>query len=147
MIYRLAHELAADGIDVAVACRVLRVPRAASYEWRGRAPSARAVTGEQLTVTITEVHQAPPRHLRRPAGAAECRRHPAGRVADFLRTETPSEGSPEPPTEVEPQVQRSGDEGNRTPNPRLAKAVLCQLSYVPGGGAAAAPPGVTTWEC
>ena len=39
-------------------------------------------------------------------------------------------------------------EGNRTPNPRLAKAVLCQLSYVPapsgtrppgmsGGGAAA----------
>src|SRR4051794_39324810 len=25
----------------------------------------------------------------------------------------------------------SGDEGNRTPNPRLAKAVLCQLSYVP----------------
>jgi hypothetical protein len=25
-----------------------------------------------------------------------------------------------------------GDEGNRTPNPRLAKAVLCQLSYVPG---------------
>src|SRR5207244_4393226 len=25
-----------------------------------------------------------------------------------------------------------GDEGNRTPNPCLAKAVLCQLSYVPG---------------
>lgn len=24
-----------------------------------------------------------------------------------------------------------GDEGNRTPNPCLAKAVLCQLSYVP----------------
>jgi hypothetical protein len=24
-----------------------------------------------------------------------------------------------------------GDEGNRTPNPRLAKAVLCQLSYGP----------------
>jgi hypothetical protein len=26
-----------------------------------------------------------------------------------------------------------GDEGNRTPNPCLAKAVLCQLSYVPVG--------------
>jgi hypothetical protein len=26
-----------------------------------------------------------------------------------------------------------GDEGNRTPNPCLAKAVLCQLSYVPEG--------------
>src|SRR5690554_4463294 len=25
----------------------------------------------------------------------------------------------------------SGDEGNRTPNPLLAKQVLCQLSYVP----------------
>src|SRR3954447_20562828 len=32
-----------------------------------------------------------------------------------------------------------GDEGNRSPNPRLAKAVLCQLSYVPGapGGGSA----------
>ena len=28
-------------------------------------------------------------------------------------------------------VPAGGDEGNRTPNPRLAKAVLCQLSYVP----------------
>ena len=27
----------------------------------------------------------------------------------------------------------SGDEGARTPNPRLAKAVLSQLSYVPLG--------------
>src|SRR4051812_26162492 len=30
-------------------------------------------------------------------------------------------------------VSVGGDEGNRTPNPRLAKAVLCQLSYVPEG--------------
>ena len=30
--------------------------------------------------------------------------------------------------------QGGGDEGNRTLNPRLAKAVLCQLSYVPGCG-------------
>gem|GEM_PF-2858822 len=29
------------------------------------------------------------------------------------------------------EVSHCGDEGNRTPNPRLAKAVLCQLSYVP----------------
>jgi transposase InsO family protein len=58
MIYRLVHELAADGIDVAVACRVLRVSRSGFYEWRGRAPSARQVADEQLTVTITDVHQA-----------------------------------------------------------------------------------------
>ena len=31
----------------------------------------------------------------------------------------------------EPQVRPCGDEENRTLNPRLAKAVLCQLSYVP----------------
>ena len=30
-----------------------------------------------------------------------------------------------------PQVRPCGDEENRTLNPRLAKAVLCQLSYVP----------------
>ena len=30
-----------------------------------------------------------------------------------------------------PDGETGGDEGNRTPNPRLAKAVLCQLSYVP----------------
>ncbi|SDZ25200.1 Transposase InsO and inactivated derivatives [Geodermatophilus africanus] len=58
MIYRLVHELAADGIDVAVACRVLRVSRSGFYEWRGRAPSARQVADDQLTVTITEVHSA-----------------------------------------------------------------------------------------
>ena len=39
-----------------------------------------------------------------------------------------------------PGGERSGDEGNRTPNPRLAKAVLCQLSYVPGERGRAAPP-------
>ena len=31
-------------------------------------------------------------------------------------------------------VRWGGDEGNRTPNPCLAKAVLCQLSYVPAAG-------------
>jgi hypothetical protein len=38
-------------------------------------------------------------------------------------------------TDVNPLLitrEWGGDEGNRTPNPRLAKAVLCQLSYVPG---------------
>jgi hypothetical protein len=46
-------------------------------------------------------------------------------------------------------VQRSGDEGNRTPNPRLAKAVLCQLSYVPGAvpGQDRDPGFSVRWEC
>jgi hypothetical protein len=29
------------------------------------------------------------------------------------------------------KANQRGDEGNRTPNPCLANAVLCQLSYVP----------------
>ena len=82
MIYRLVHELAADGIDVAVACRV-RVPRTASYEWRGCAPSARAVTGEQLTVTITQVHQASRGTYGAPRVHAECGRHPADELRTF----------------------------------------------------------------
>src|SRR5664279_684407 len=35
------------------------------------------------------------------------------------------------PERKKPQVRPCGDEENRTLNPRLAKAVLCQLSYVP----------------
>lgn len=33
---------------------------------------------------------------------------------------------------VKRSVYGSGDEGARTPDPRLAKAVLSQLSYIPG---------------
>src|SRR3712207_6782831 len=58
MIYRLVRELAADGIDVAVACRVLRVSRSGYYEWLSRAPSAREVADEELSTTIAEVHAA-----------------------------------------------------------------------------------------
>jgi hypothetical protein len=36
-----------------------------------------------------------------------------------------------------------GDEGNRTLNPRLAKAVLCQLSYVPSTNERESPGGPT----
>src|SRR4051794_21524941 len=57
-----------------------------------------------------------------------------GRVADFCG---PSALSLLPKSKIERRIRRpwacreGGDEGNRTPNPRLAKAVLCQLSYVP----------------
>jgi putative transposase len=53
---RLVHELAADGIDVAVACRVLGVSRSGYYEWRDRPPSARAQANELLLKQIVEVH-------------------------------------------------------------------------------------------
>ena len=43
-----------------------------------------------------------------------------------------------------PQVRTCGDEENRTLNPRLAKAVLCQLSYVPWRSGSAARRGTDT---
>ncbi len=52
MKFRLVCELAADGVVVAVACRVLAVSTAGYYEWRGRPPSPRAVANEALTEQI-----------------------------------------------------------------------------------------------
>src|SRR4051812_46699789 len=54
--FRLVHVLAADGVPVAVACRVLKVSRAGYYEWRHRSRSARQVADEELVQTITQVH-------------------------------------------------------------------------------------------
>jgi putative transposase len=56
MIYRLVHELAADGFPVAVICRCLGVSRSGYYDWRTRGPSARQVADAQLMVTITDIH-------------------------------------------------------------------------------------------
>lgn len=56
MRFRLVQELAARGVRVAVACRVLRVSSSGYYEWRGRPPSARMRQDETLTLQITEIH-------------------------------------------------------------------------------------------
>ena len=56
MKFRLVCELAADGVVVAVACRVLAVSTSGYYEWRGRPPSPRAVADETLTEQIVEIH-------------------------------------------------------------------------------------------
>lgn len=57
MKFRLVQELAARGIRVAVACRVLRVSTSGYYGWRGRPPSLRALGDEALRVQIVEIHQ------------------------------------------------------------------------------------------
>jgi transposase InsO family protein len=57
MSFRLVRELAADGVHVAVACRVLRVSTSGYYEWRERPPSARAVADEALRAQIVEIHR------------------------------------------------------------------------------------------
>ena len=56
MTFRVAQELAAQGIPVAVACRLLQVSRSGYYEWRDRAPSARSVANATLTAQIIVIH-------------------------------------------------------------------------------------------
>ncbi|PPK89489.1 transposase InsO family protein [Kineococcus xinjiangensis] len=58
MIFPLVRDLAADGLPVAVTCRVLGVSRSGFYEWRGRPTSARSIADAALTQTITQVHTA-----------------------------------------------------------------------------------------
>jgi len=48
--------LAADGIDVAVACRVLNVSRSGYYEWRDRPPSPREQDNDLLLKHIRAIH-------------------------------------------------------------------------------------------
>jgi putative transposase len=56
MSFRLVQELAADGVLVAVACRVLQVSASGYYEWRGRPPSPRSLADAALITQIREIH-------------------------------------------------------------------------------------------
>ena len=56
MKYRLVCELAGDGFDVAVTCRVLGVSRSGYYEWVKRPPSDRDLEGAYLANTIVAIH-------------------------------------------------------------------------------------------
>lgn len=56
MIYPVVAELAAEGVPVRVACRVLEVSPSGFYEWRNRPPSPRQVADEELLKTIRQIH-------------------------------------------------------------------------------------------
>jgi transposase InsO family protein len=56
MSFRLVRELAADGVPVAVSCRMLSVSASGYYEWRDRAPSARTLVDATLSAQIVEIH-------------------------------------------------------------------------------------------
>lgn len=72
-MFPLVQELAADGIPVAVTCRVLRVSRSGFYDWATRVPSARAVADAALTATIVEIHAMSRRSYGAPRVHAELR--------------------------------------------------------------------------
>ena len=57
MRFRLVRELAAGGVPVAVACRVLRVSTSGYYEWRERPPSPRSIADAALRAQIVEIHE------------------------------------------------------------------------------------------
>ncbi len=58
MIFPVVCELAADGVPVAVTCRVLDVSTSGYYEWRKRPASDRAWEQAHLMESIRQVHQA-----------------------------------------------------------------------------------------
>lgn len=58
MTCRLVHELSRDGIDVTVACRVLKVSRSTYYDWLEQGPSRRDVDDAYLLDEIRDVHEA-----------------------------------------------------------------------------------------
>lgn len=56
MMFPVVAELAADGVPVRVACRVLRVSASGFYEWRNRPPSQRELADRELLETIRQIH-------------------------------------------------------------------------------------------
>jgi putative transposase len=56
MIYPVVRELAADGIAVATACRVLHVSTSGFYAWRERPASARDRANLELVEVICTIH-------------------------------------------------------------------------------------------
>ena len=73
MTFRLVQELAARGVRVAVACRVLRVSPSGYYEWCDRPPSIRAVADTALIAQIQEIHTTSPGTYGVPRVHAELR--------------------------------------------------------------------------
>jgi putative transposase len=56
MIYPVVRELAADGIAVATACRVLGVSTSGYYAWQARPTSSRARSNLELVEVIKSIH-------------------------------------------------------------------------------------------
>lgn len=73
MRFRLVQELADDGYDVAVTCRVLDVSRSGYYDWLRRPPSPRDLEDAYLANTILDIHADSRRSYGAPRVHAELR--------------------------------------------------------------------------
>ncbi len=58
MSYPVVRELAADGVPVATACRVLQVSTSGYYDWRDRPPSRRDLDDAYLANEVVDIHTA-----------------------------------------------------------------------------------------
>lgn len=108
--YAAIQTMAAEGLPVQVACRVVSVAESGFYAWRGRAPSPRAIRHAWLTDLIRQVHTASNGIYGRPAGPRRTYPWPryhsrarCGGVADAprrpqgpARQQTPPAGAPDP---------------------------------------------------
>lgn len=56
MMFPVVSELAADGVPIAVACRVLNVSTSGYYDWQDRPPAAHTLADAALTETVREIH-------------------------------------------------------------------------------------------
>jgi putative transposase len=91
-VFRLVQELSCEKIDVAVACRILKVSRSGYYEWLSRPVSERDWDDAHLLDEIKDVHVASRATYGAPRVHAELklgRGHRIGRkrVARLMRTE------------------------------------------------------------
>lgn len=56
MMYPLVREFAADGVPVAVTCRVLQIARQPYYRWLAEPVSDRLLAEAHLTNTVFDAH-------------------------------------------------------------------------------------------
>lgn len=75
-LFRLVRDLAYDGIDVAVACRMLGVSRSGFYDWLDRPPSERDLDDAHLANQVVDIHQASRAFYGSPRVHAELRPGP-----------------------------------------------------------------------
>jgi transposase-like protein len=93
VVLPLVQELADDGFNVAVTCRVLNVRRQAYYEWRSGVKSARTQENELLLKHIVTIHEESRASRSRSLWAVSASRSTVGDQRSSSRSDS-SRGTP-----------------------------------------------------